>query len=130
MLGFGRRAIEIVAERKIEEAMANGEFDNNPYAGKPLPPDELERIPEDLRVGYKILKNADMLPPELELRREISHLNELLRVCAEGDDRVRLRQQLLERQDKYNILMEERLGRPLKTAAYQEKITTYLSSDG
>jgi hypothetical protein len=30
--------IEKIAEQKIRQAMENGEFDNNPLAGKPLPP--------------------------------------------------------------------------------------------
>jgi hypothetical protein len=128
MLGFDRRAIEIVAERKIEEAMANGEFDNNPYAGKPLPPDDLERVPEELRMGYKILKNAEILPPELVLHQEILRLQNLLRECAAGDDKNQLQQQLAQRQNQYNILMEERLGRPLKASSYQENLAAYLAS--
>ncbi len=45
---------ELIAERKIREAMERGEFDNNPLQGKPLPKDHLENVPPDLRMAYKI----------------------------------------------------------------------------
>ncbi len=35
-------------------------------------------IPQDIRLAHKILKNADCLPPELELRKEIFTIEELL----------------------------------------------------
>jgi hypothetical protein len=44
-------------------------------------------IPEDLRVPYKILKNAGCLPPELELRREIVTLKGLLSAVEEEGEK-------------------------------------------
>jgi hypothetical protein len=35
-------------------------------------------IPEDLRLAYKILRNADCLPPEIELKKEILRTEDLL----------------------------------------------------
>lgn len=54
-------ALEIIAERKIEEAIERGEFDDLPGAGHPLDLDDLDpSLPEELRLAYRILKNAGM----------------------------------------------------------------------
>ncbi len=78
-----------IAERKIKEAMENGEFDNLPNRGKPLNITNDNFIPEDLRIAYKILKNAGCLPPELELRNEIISLRRM--IDSLDDDRERIK---------------------------------------
>jgi hypothetical protein len=67
-----------IADQKIREAMEEGEFDDLPGKGKPLNLEDDSHLPQDLRLAYKILKNADCLPPELELRKEIHTLESLL----------------------------------------------------
>ncbi len=67
-----------IAERRIQEAIQNGEFDNLPGKGKPLKLEDDSHIPPDLRMAYKILKNAGCLPPEIEIKREIVELKDLL----------------------------------------------------
>jgi hypothetical protein len=71
-------ALERVAEKRINEAIQRGEFDNLPGSGKPLNLEDDRQIPDDLRLAYKILKNADCLPPELELKKAIRTAEELL----------------------------------------------------
>ncbi len=78
-------ATEIIAEERIREAMARGEFAHLPGAGKPLRLDDDSTVPGDLRIAYRILKNAGCIPPELELRKEIITLRDLLRT-VEGED--------------------------------------------
>ena len=80
-------AFEIVAEERIREAMERGEFDNLPGAGRPLALDDDSMIPPELRVAYKILKNAGCLPAEVELRKEIVTLRDLLRAVTDEDER-------------------------------------------
>ena len=58
------------AERHIAEAQAKGEFDNLVGSGEPLILDDDSHVPPELRAGYRLLKNAGCLPPELEHRRE------------------------------------------------------------
>jgi hypothetical protein len=67
-----------IAERKIKEALEKGEFDNLPGRGEPLPLEDDSHVPEDLRLAYKVLKNADCLPPEIELRKEIRQMEDML----------------------------------------------------
>jgi hypothetical protein len=104
-------AFEIIAEHRIQEAMDRGEFDNNPLAGKPLPPDGLDNVSPELRMALKILKNAGVVPEEIELRREICSLLELLRACANDEERVEAQLRLNEKQLRYNMLMEKRTGK-------------------
>ncbi len=67
-----------IAEERIREAIEHGEFDDLPGKGKPLELEDDSHLPADLRLAYKILKNANCLPPELELRREIRTTEQLL----------------------------------------------------
>ena len=55
-----------IAERKIAEAIARGELDDLPGAGQPLHLTDDALIPEDLRMAYRILKNAGFVPQEIE----------------------------------------------------------------
>ncbi|EKY3194070.1 DUF1992 domain-containing protein [Cronobacter turicensis] len=66
------------AERHILEAQQKGEFDNLPGSGEPLTLDDDSHLDPELRVGYRLLKNAGYLPPELEARKEALMLNDLL----------------------------------------------------
>ncbi len=69
---------EIIAERRIKEAMKKGAFENLPGKGKPLVFEDDSMIPPDLRMAYKILKNAGFLPPALQNDRDIQHALDLL----------------------------------------------------
>jgi len=78
-----------LAEQRILEAQRNGEFDNLPGKGKPLELEDLSGVPEDLRIGYHVLKNAHLLPPEAELIKDIHTLEDLLKhVEDEGERRA------------------------------------------
>jgi len=79
-----------IVEQKIRQAQENGEFDNLPGQGKPLTLEDDSHIPEDLRLAYKILKNADCLPPEVEEKREIRQMEELLAGVPDEKERYRL----------------------------------------
>jgi hypothetical protein len=79
-----------IADERIREAIERGEFDDFPGKGKPLNLEDDRHLPPDLRLAYKILKNADCLPPELELRKEIRTTEELL--AGMQDTREKYRQ--------------------------------------
>ena len=76
-----------VAEERIREAQREGAFDNLPGKGKPLELEDQSLIPEDLRMSYHILKNAHVLPPEAELRKEIRTLQDLLKYVEDESER-------------------------------------------
>jgi DnaJ-like protein len=76
-----------VVEERIREAQREGVFDNLPGKGKPLQLEDQSLIPEDLRVSYHVLKNAHVLPPEVELRKEIHTLQDLLKYVDDEGER-------------------------------------------
>lgn len=76
-----------VVEERIREAQREGVFDNLPGKGKPLELEDQSLIPEDLRMSYHILKNAHVLPPEAELRKEIRTLQDLLKYVEDESER-------------------------------------------
>jgi len=78
-----------LVEEKIREAVQRGEFDNLPGSGEPLQLDDDSRLPDDLRIAYKILKNADCLPPELQLRKDIRQTEELLAGIQDTQEKYR-----------------------------------------
>ena len=68
-------------------------FDNLPGKGKPLRLDDDSRIAPHLRASYRILRNAGILPPEMQLRKEISDLRQLLsEVQCESDAKALVRE--------------------------------------
>jgi hypothetical protein len=69
---------EKIIEERILQAQRRGEFENLPGSGKPLEIEDDRHIPEDLRLAYKILKNAGCIPPEIELKKEIHQTRDLL----------------------------------------------------
>ena len=69
--------LEFIAERRIAEAVSRGDFDDLPGAGQPLDLTDDALVPEELRVAYRILKNAGFVPPEVEVLNEIAALERL-----------------------------------------------------
>ena len=74
-------------ERHITDAQRKGEFDNLPGQGEPLVLDDDSAVPEALRSGYRLLKNAGCLPPELEQRKQAVELADLLKGIRREDAR-------------------------------------------
>src|SRR5947199_3139441 len=81
--------LDLVAEEKIRDAMRDGVFDDLPGAGRPLALDDDTLIPSELRMAYRILKNAGCVPPGIEARKEAATLRKL--ISAATDDGARRR---------------------------------------
>ncbi|MGB5157325.1 DnaJ family domain-containing protein [Desulfobacterium sp. N47] len=93
-----------IIEQRILEAQKRGEFDNLSGTGKPLEFEESCTVPEDLRIAYKILKNADYLPPEIELKKEIIKTEELLAEMEDAPEKYRVLKKLNFMKIKFNLL--------------------------
>ncbi|ACI21001.1 conserved hypothetical protein [Thermodesulfovibrio yellowstonii DSM 11347] len=94
---------EKIAEEKIREAMEQGLFDDLPNKGKPLKFEDMSFVPEDLRLAYKILKNAGCIPPEMEIRKEIIDLKDLLKTIDNDEERIKKIRELNFKLLKFNI---------------------------
>ncbi len=68
---FNQRAYQGAIEQQIAAAQSQGLFNNLPGAGKPLGGDDDVFVPEDVRVGYRMLKSAGFAPPWIEQKKEI-----------------------------------------------------------
>ena len=79
-----------VIEQRIKEANERGEFDDLPGQGEPLDLVDDSNVPEDLRLAYKVLKNADCLPPELEAKKEIRQMEDLLDNIPDEKEKYKL----------------------------------------
>jgi hypothetical protein len=90
-------SLDKIAENKIREAMARGEFDDLVGAGTPIDLEEYFRTPEDLRMAYSVLKSAKCLPEEVELMREIAALDRQLAEAKSEDDRALVQRRLRDR---------------------------------
>ncbi len=71
--GFDR-----IVEERIRRAQQKGQFENLEGTGNPLQFEDDNHVADELRLAYKILKNADCLPPEIELKKEIARTEDLL----------------------------------------------------
>jgi hypothetical protein len=83
--------------------MDNGEFDHLPGKGEPLALQDDSHIPEDLRIAYKILKNADCLPPEIQEKKEIMQMEDMLASIPDELERYKLVKKINYRIMKLNM---------------------------
>ncbi|MDA8388107.1 MAG: DUF1992 domain-containing protein [Nitrospiraceae bacterium] len=109
---------EKIAERKIEEAMREGVFENLAGAGKPLLFEDESFVPEDLRLAYRVLKNAGFSPPEVQLKKEILSLRDLINSLDDDEKRLKRLRELNFKLAKLGIL----LNRPVYLEEYEDRI--------
>jgi len=81
---------EKIVEERILTAQKRGEFENLLGTGKPLAFEDNSFVSEELRLAYKILKNADCVPPEVELKKEIEQTEDLLVGMQETSEKYRI----------------------------------------
>lgn len=115
-----------IAEARIRDAIERGELDDLAGKGKPLALEDLSRVPEDLRVGYLLLKNAGILPEEMTLRKEMVTLEALIDACSDPEERTRLRKDLNWKLVRYQMMMERRRPRALPDR-YRAKLLSRLA---
>ena len=107
---------ERIAENRILEAIEAGLFDNLQGKGQPLNLTDDSHIPPELKMAYKILKNADCLPPELELRKEIVTLQELV---ASMEDEA---EKLLQMRRLNFLMMKLGMTRPVSAQILEHEL--------
>ena len=93
-------------EDQIRKAIEAGEFDNLEGAGKPLDLDSYFATPEDLRMGYSVLKSNKFVPLEVDMLREIGELKEKVKACEDETEKKKLSRILQEKTLGLTMLME------------------------
>jgi hypothetical protein len=116
-----------IAERRILEAIGEGALDDLPGAGQPLELENDSHVPEDLRVAYKILKNAGFVPKEVALRKEIIQAEDLLAGMEDTKAKYRQLKKLNFLVMKLNMLRNTHTGME-KSQLYEKKLAERFGS--
>jgi septation ring formation regulator EzrA len=113
-----------IAEEKIKEAIKNKEFENLPGMGKPLNlSDELPGMSAEMKMGYRMLKNAGYISDQVDLRKELITLNDLISVATDDEEIARLQEKLTRKQLQFEKVMEHRRKNTnVRFGSYAEKI--------
>lgn len=80
--------LDSLVEARIERALERGELTDLPGQGRPLSLEDDTCVAPELRLAYRILKNAGYVPEEIEVRREIMGLAVLID-ATDGAERTR-----------------------------------------
>ena len=95
----------------IQQAIERGEFDNLPGKGKPIDLTAYFDTPEEDRIAYALLKDADILPEEAHLMKEIARLKTEFEACKEDGRHKKIGKAIEHARMKFNLLMERRRSR-------------------
>jgi hypothetical protein len=79
--------VDQIVERRVAEAVGRGEFDGLPGAGRPLELEDDALVAPEIRVAYRILKNAGYIPEEVRLLRELRTAEQLLARAVDPQER-------------------------------------------
>jgi hypothetical protein len=91
----------------LRQSEQTGELKSAPSYGKPLGfGDGYDETPAELRLGMKILKDAGVVPPEIEAMREAAELEARMNACADETERRVLQQQLSEKRQAIALRLE------------------------
>jgi hypothetical protein len=91
----------------LRDSERSGELRSAPSYGKPLaPPEGWDDTPEAFRLPFKILKNAGIVPPEVEALRELAALKSELQACTDSTLAQCLRQRISDKQQAIALRLE------------------------
>jgi hypothetical protein len=119
-----------IVENLIIKAQLDGQFDNLPGAGKPLPPDEFAHYPEDIRMAMRILKNAGFDAEAQFVKEEMSDLQNKMKK-ATRKEKTELEQEYNQKLTQMNRLLSKK-GIQTNSSAfkqYQKQIDNKLNWD-
>jgi hypothetical protein len=97
---------ETFIEKQIQKAIAEGKFDNLEGKGKPINLDDYFAAPEDIRLGYSVLKSQKFVPEEVDRLKEIGQLKEKIKNCSDADEQRKLNKILNEKNLALSIILE------------------------
>ncbi len=92
----------------LRESEQSGEFKAAPSYGKPLGfGDGYDETPAELRMGMKILKDAGVVPPEVEAMREAADLEARINACSDEAERRVLQQRWSDKRQAIALRLEK-----------------------
>lgn len=97
--------------RYLAESERNGELRSARDYGKPLNlGDGYDDTPAELRMAMKALKDAGVVPPEVELMHQLAALRSAAEQATDGEQKRRLQQQASEMQQAIALRLERLRG--------------------
>ena len=107
-----RNMDEEIAKRLAESA-ASGELSRAEGYGKPFAEtDGWNETPEALRMPFKILKDAGVVPREVEMFRERADLAARLKTCTDPVEQKALNQKLIDLEQAIALRLEALRSNP------------------
>ncbi len=118
---------EALVEERIKKAQKEGYFDNLKGSNKPLNLDDMN-VPNDFRLAHKILKNAGFLPPEIDLKKKITHTEQLLETAQiDSPERIKIQKKLNYLLTKLSTTRGELTCSPILSDVYRNNIIKKIS---
>ena len=100
--------MSISVEAIIRAAIERGEMENLPFKGERIPIEDESGIPPEDRMAYKVLRMADMVPPEVEAMRSLSELRKALADTEDPDLKKELRIKISQQEAGLRLKLERR----------------------
>jgi hypothetical protein len=93
---------------RLREADATGELRAAPSFGKPLDfGDGYDETPAELRMGMKVLKDAGVVPAEVEMMKAAAALEERIAACSDEAQRRALQRELADKRQAIALRLEK-----------------------
>lgn len=93
-------------DETLRQAIERGAFQNLPGQGRKLDLDDYFNAPEDVRLGYGLLRSNNFVPEEVQMLKDIESLQEKLKQATVEEERKTLQREIETRRLKYNLLMD------------------------
>ncbi|MGM0828706.1 MAG: DnaJ family domain-containing protein [Bacillota bacterium] len=98
----------IMSEQRIKKAYEDGDFKELPGFGKPLNLDDDLGVPQELKMAHRMMKNAGYTTDEMNVKKEMVRIEDLLRVCDDDLEKQELEKSLSENMLKYNAMLSKK----------------------
>jgi len=94
--------------QSLRESQRSGELQSATNWGKPLDLDDgYAQTPEELRMGFKALKDAGFVPPEVETMKQIAALRETIDASPDAPEAEAMRRRMSELQQHLALRLEK-----------------------
>ncbi|MBI4850800.1 MAG: DUF1992 domain-containing protein [Acidobacteria bacterium] len=97
-----------IAAERIEEGIREGKFRNLLGEGKPLDLNDDDHIAPEMRLAFRIMKNAGVTPVEVSLRKEIDNLRKEIKNTHSKEQRAKLERELRCMTLRMSLMMERK----------------------
>ncbi len=98
--------MSLAVEAIIRAAVERGELDDVPYKGQRIPLDDDSAVPEEERLAFRVLKNANMVPPEVSRMNELTDLREKHAGTTDPAERKALGKEIAQKEAGLRLRLE------------------------